>query len=716
MRRPSRPAVTPFRAIGGIAAGALVVVVASIGLAHVGMGPLAGVPGPHAWFASGNVAFVGSTIPGNPTGDEAVADGLAGGGYVDGGDEQPADGPGATAAPETKVVRNLDDFFDPQYLRVEPGTTVEFRNDGRNPHTVTADDQTYDSGILQNGQVFEHTYTTPGVYPFNCKLHGAPGGIGMSGIIVVGDVPVPNAEGQGGVGSGREPVPTQVGKTIHVPADQPSIQAGVNAASPGDLVLVAPGTYKEAVLVRTPYITIRGEDRNTVILDGEETRANWIHVVEADGVVVENMTAHGYQLNGFYWSGVDGYRGSYLTAYGNGDYGIYAFDSVWGRFEHSYAAGHPDSGFYIGQCYPCHAVIDDVISVHNALGYSGTNAGGDLVIANSEWTDNLAGIAPNTLDSERLAPQREATIAGNWIHDNNATDAPTKRLEWPAYGIGVVLGGGRNNVVEGNLVQDHNTHGVAVLPNMDDNLWLTRGNVVRDNVVQRSSKADLALGAPSVRDDCFEGNDYRTSVPPAIELVASCAGRIGGGGDASATFGLLGRFAEALGGHYPAGSWESEPVPPPQPSMPGDVGAPPVLAVPESAVPGPVTIRSMDELEALAASKPDAQSTREVMILGTSLTGGLSTLLGLYGYILPLVLYASWVAISLWDLVRREGLTDGRRMGWMTVVLLVPFLGPPIYLLVGGSPIARSMRLFLVFGALLIYLVVAIAAFMVEAL
>ena len=31
-----------------------------------------------------------------------------------------------------------------------------------------------------------------------------------------------------------------------------------------------------------------------------------------------------------------------------------------------------------------------------------------------------------------------------------------------------------------------------------------------------------------------------------------------------------------------------------------------------------------------------------------------SLLLGLYGYILPFVLYASWVAIAMWDLIRRD--------------------------------------------------------------
>ena len=119
---------------------------------------------------------------------------------------------------------------------------------------------------------------------------------------------------------------------------------------------------------------LRGLDRNRTILDGEFERDNGVIVVGADGVAVENMTARNFTENGFFWTGVLGYRGSYLTAYRNGDYGVYAFDSQWGQFDHSYASGSPDSGFYIGQCNPCHAVITDVVAEYNQLGYSGTNA------------------------------------------------------------------------------------------------------------------------------------------------------------------------------------------------------------------------------------------------------------------------------------------------------------------------------------------------------
>jgi len=87
--------------------------------------------------------------------------------------------------------------------------------------------------------------------------------------------------------------PSQFAHTIHVPVDKPTIQGAVDAAQPGDLVLVAPGTYHEAVKVCTSDLTIRGEDRNQTILDGQSKLTNGF-TVQADNVIIENMTAHHY--------------------------------------------------------------------------------------------------------------------------------------------------------------------------------------------------------------------------------------------------------------------------------------------------------------------------------------------------------------------------------------------------------------------------------------
>src|SRR5437762_4550685 len=44
--------------------------------------------------------------------------------------------------------------------------------------------------------------------------------------------------------------------TINVPAGQPTIQAAINAASDGDTVLVAPGTYRENISFMGKAITV----------------------------------------------------------------------------------------------------------------------------------------------------------------------------------------------------------------------------------------------------------------------------------------------------------------------------------------------------------------------------------------------------------------------------------------------------------------------------
>jgi len=414
-------------------------------------------------------------------------------------------------------------------------------------------------------------------------------------------------------------------------------------------------------------------------------------------------------VNGFLWSGVFGYRGSYLTAFNDGDHGLFAYDSRYGQFDHSYASGHPDSGFSIGRCFPCDAVITEVVAENNAVGYSGTNAGGDLFVVNSEWRENLAGIVPNTLDSEQLAPQHEALIAGNWVHDNNNASAPAFDLEYPSLGIGIIVNGGRNNVVTQNLVEGHDAFGIALLPSPDERLWLTQGNEVRDNLVRNSGDADLALGAPSAGGDCFSGNDYSSSLPAAIEWRAGCGSPLARipGGSVGAVFGPLERYLEAALGDVAVGDWRSQPPPSDQEQMPGAERAPPDPAIAETAVPEPVRIRDARTLDTPVS--PDV--FQEVTVLGISLaTSWWGVLIGLYAYVLPLILYSAWVSIALWDLVRQEAVPNRTRVLWMLVVLVIPIAGPVAYYAFGRSPIQRSLRVMLVAGGLAIYVVLTALA------
>jgi hypothetical protein len=58
--------------------------------------------------------------------------------------------------------------------------------------------------------------------------------------------------------------------TIHVPADQPSIQAGINVATNGDIVLVSPGTYFESIDFLGKAITVESQaGPDSTIIDGE---------------------------------------------------------------------------------------------------------------------------------------------------------------------------------------------------------------------------------------------------------------------------------------------------------------------------------------------------------------------------------------------------------------------------------------------------------------
>lgn len=84
----------------------------------------------------------------------------------------------------------------------------------------------------------------------------------------------------------------------------------------------------------------------------------------------------------------------------------------------------------------------------------------------------------------------------------------------------------------------------------------------------------------------------------------------------------------------------------------------------------------------------------------------LQMLLGLYGYLIPILLYVLWSTLALYDLGRREDLGTGALWGWTAVVFLVPFLGALLYLLIGGARLSSQSRMIGVLGGAGVYAVV----------
>lgn len=364
-----------------------------------------------------------------------------------------------------------------------------------------------------------------------------------------------------------------------MPEDQPSIAAAVASAKSGDLVLVGAGVYREQVEIETPGIVVRGLDRNLTVLDGNHELENGI-IVEADAVAIENLTVRNYTLNGVLVSKayegespatgepLRGYRISYVTAHNNGLYGLYAFASRGGLIEHSYASGHPDSGIYIGQCKPCDAVVTDSIGEFNSVGYLGTNASGNVIVTRSTWARNRVGMMSNSQNMERLAPQVGAVFIGNVVVDNAETNTPAQASG--AFGVGIVIGGGTENLISNNLVRGHPVAGVT-LTDLDG--FRPSGNQVKGNQFSENG-LDAAVylsAAGEAKGNCFAGNTFGgATLPESVETVLAC------GGNGAPVVG-----APRVPASPPSLDYRSVPPPGPQAQMPDAATAKAQPALPD---------------------------------------------------------------------------------------------------------------------------------------
>ncbi len=335
-----------------------------------------------------------------------------------------------------------------------------------------------------------------------------------------------------------------------------SIQAAVDAARPGDWILIGPGDYKTSpgsihaprgagrfpagVLITTPDLHIRGMNRNTVIVDGtrpgssacsrkasaqnfglhgggsaqgyavpaaatKPSGVNGLMVFKAANVSIENLTACNFlggsrdAGNEIWWNGGagsgrvggHGYYGAYLTAtstylknkssageFSAAQYGVYSSNWSGGTWDHIYASNFNDSGFYIGACRQvCDQTLNHGWAQDNALGYSGSNSGGRLVIENSQFDDNEDGFDSGSLNGDNPPPQNGDcpgsaispiththscwVFIHNYVHDNNNPNVPAAgdAAAGPV-GTGLSISGGRNDTIMDNRFADNNAWGV----------------------------------------------------------------------------------------------------------------------------------------------------------------------------------------------------------------------------------------------------------------
>jgi Right handed beta helix region len=173
------------------------------------------------------------------------------------------------------------------------------------------------------------------------------------------------------------PAAALAGDTIVV---RTTIQAAVDAAQPGDTILVPPGTYRESVLVTKSHLRIVGS--RAAVIDAEGFRTG-IQVgtgrisrdgpspacppFEVEGFALSGLTIKHASFSGAFLIGVDGYRLTGTHYVDNPVYGPFPVCSRKGLIDFNHVVGGGsavgpslDTGIYVGD--------DDQVTVrHNSV-------------------------------------------------------------------------------------------------------------------------------------------------------------------------------------------------------------------------------------------------------------------------------------------------------------------------------------------------------------
>jgi hypothetical protein len=297
------------------------------------------------------------------------------------------------------------------------------------------------------------------------------------------------------------------GQIIHVPADQPTIQAGINAANTGDTVLVDTGTYLENINFMGKAITVA----SNFIMDGDTNHINntVINGSQPDdpdyGSVVTFMTGEDTTsvICGFTITGGTGMKAPVYSARVGGGIAFYdatakiLYNKITGNLitsESNAWGGGIASILQTGDYWT--VIADNTIAGNQCISVTGTAEGGGMeIVGSARICDNIivnnqclcpsggadgGGIYHGSIGT----PADSLILINNWICNNILTAANTARgggvFAWFSHCII------RQNTIINNSMTGNLTNGCGILLRESPSAAIT-GNMISHNSVSTNN-------------------------------------------------------------------------------------------------------------------------------------------------------------------------------------------------------------------------------------